>query len=83
MCQSIFSSTQYFTLPKFFTSKFSYLFVTPPIKLKLGQKIGGKVRKTKHGNVITMAQSKTLSNSQIIFITLLFAGAPLQTVQLC
>jgi hypothetical protein len=26
------------------------LFVTPPIKLKQGQKIGGKVQKINHGN---------------------------------
>jgi hypothetical protein len=41
--KSIFSGTQYVNLQKYFShpSLVIYFFATPPIKLKLGQQIGG------------------------------------------
>ncbi len=50
-----------------------YYFATPPIKLKLGQQIGGGITNNKPLGPISMSQSKTLSSSQIVFITLFSA----------
>jgi len=41
-----------------------YSFATPPIKLKLGQQIGGETTNNKPpGPIIMMGQSETLSSS--------------------
>ncbi len=70
---------QYVTLPKKKNShprSVIYYFATPPIKLKLGQQIGGGITNSKPlGPISMMSQSKTLSSSQIVFITLFSAGA--------
>jgi hypothetical protein len=61
------SNAQYVTLQKYFSypSLVIYLFPTPPIELKLGLQIGGRLVIAKH-----LDQSQTGSSSQITFITL-------------
>jgi hypothetical protein len=62
-----------------FTSTLSYgiyTFANPPIKLKLGQQIGGGTTNSKPlGPIRMMSQYKTLSIIQIVFITLFSAIA--------
>jgi hypothetical protein len=61
------------TLQKYFShpSLVIYFFATPPIKVELGQQIrGGLLIANPLAQIIMMGQSKTLSSSQIIFITL-------------
>ncbi len=60
-------------LKKYFShpSLVIYSFATPPIKVKLGQQIGGGTMNSKPlAPIIMMGQSKILSSSQIPFITL-------------
>jgi hypothetical protein len=62
--KSIFSSAQYVTLEIFLTSKFSYNlldFPNPPIKLKLGLQIGGRLLIATHRD-----QSNYLANQQLV-----------------
>jgi len=49
-CKSISSSAQYVTLQKYFSHPrlVVYFFATPPIKLKLGQQIGGELLIANH-----------------------------------
>jgi hypothetical protein len=61
------SGAHYATQPKYFShpSLLMYSFATPPIKLKLGQQIGGRllIANKPHGPIIMMSQSETLSSS--------------------
>jgi hypothetical protein len=91
MLFGIFSGILYVNLQKYFShpSLVIYFFATPPIKLKLGQQIGGGLLIANHlDQSLEWADKKTLSSSQIIFITLFSAGGQCrcalhQTVQLC
>ncbi len=73
----------------FFTSKFSYLLFSTH-KTGTGNRWGTNYNKP-HGPISTMGQLETLSNSQIIFITLFLVDAqcvcaiynPQQTLQSC
>jgi len=62
----ISSGAQYATLRKYFShpSLVIYSFATPPIKLKLGQQIGGGITNNKPPRpIIMMGQSETLSSN--------------------
>jgi hypothetical protein len=64
--KSISSGAQYVPMRKYFRhpSLVMYSFATPPIKLKLGQQIGGGTTNNKPpGAIIVMGQSETLSSN--------------------
>jgi hypothetical protein len=66
------------TLQKYFShpSLVIKCFATQPIKVKLGQQIGGGTTNSNPlGPIIMMGQSETVISSQIVFITLFSAGA--------
>jgi hypothetical protein len=69
----------YVTLHKYFShpSLVIHFFSTPLMKLKLGQgtaKRWGTTISKPPGRISMMGESETLSNSQIILITLFYAG---------
>jgi hypothetical protein len=77
--KSISNGAQYQTPAKwiFFTSKYWYLsFATPAITLKVGQQryMWGTTNSKPLGPIIMIDQRETLRSSQVIFITLFFAG---------
>jgi hypothetical protein len=72
------TGAQYVTLQKYFShpNLLVYFFATPPIKLKLGQEIGGGSHNSKPPEpIIMLGQWETLSGSQITFNTLFSAGS--------
>ncbi len=86
----ISSGAQYVTPRQYFShpSLVMYSFATPPIKPKLGQKIGGRLLIANHLNQsLWWANQKTLSSSKIRFITLFSCCCalyqPQQHMQLC
>ncbi len=92
--KSISSDAQYVTLGKYFShpSLVLYSLATPPLKVKLGEQIGGGLINSKPlGPIIMMGQWKALSSNWIIFITLFSGGAqrccpfyqPRQSAQYC
>ncbi len=76
--KSISSGAPYVTQQKYFSypTLVVYFFATPPIKTESGRaNRRGTTNSKPPGPIITMSQSKTLTGSQIIFITLFCADA--------